>query len=79
MFENALIESGHKTDKQKLKWIPVALVVHAVALVSVVVAQYWTVDPVPEPPIQVSFGVRCTSVSSSAEVPAKYDDRPTRS
>jgi protein TonB len=35
--------------------IPVALTAHVAVLASVAVAQYWTVDPVAEPPIQVSF------------------------
>ena len=56
MFENSLIE----LDKGKIrrpKWLsmPVAIVLHVVVGAAIGVAQYWRVDQVPEPPINVVF------------------------
>lgn len=56
MFEQSLVESmKKKPPKGRLVWVVAALVLHAVALTSILVAQAWTVDPVPEPSIPVTF------------------------
>src|SRR4029079_5440955 len=50
MFENSLIASKTpEPSKFRLLILPVALVVHAVVITGVVLAQYWAVDPVAEP------------------------------
>ena len=54
MFEHSLL-STRRRSKVRLLVIPVALAAHVAVLASVAVGQYWKVDPVSEPPIQVSF------------------------
>ena len=56
MFESALIES-QKRKAPKNKWLIIntALVLHLAFIGGVLVAQYWAIDEVAEPPIQVSF------------------------
>ena len=57
MFEHALIESAkhHAPNKTILEIVPLVIIIHAIVLAGVVAAQYWTIEDVPEPPIQVSF------------------------
>ena len=49
MFEHSLIESQKRQrPKKRLLAIPVAIIAHLILLVTVVVAQYWTIEPVGE-------------------------------
>jgi protein TonB len=56
MFETALIES-QKRKGSKNRWLIIntALILHLVFIGGVLVAQYWQIDDVAEPPVQVSF------------------------
>jgi protein TonB len=56
MFEHTLVASQSRVrSRARLLFIPIAFAVHVSILVGVAVGQYWTVGPVAEPPIQVSF------------------------
>jgi periplasmic protein TonB len=56
MFETALIESQkQKAPKNRALIIQMALLMHVLIIGVVLAAQYWNIDPVDEPPIQVSF------------------------
>jgi protein TonB len=56
MFENTLVALRRRREiTRKLKVLPVALGIHAVALGFVVVTQLWAVSEVPEPYTVVSF------------------------
>lgn len=56
MFESTLVESRRqKTPRQRLLALPVAVLVHLVALSGFVLAQLVTTTPVPEPPLLVIF------------------------
>ena len=56
MFETALIESQKKkAPKNRALIIQMALLMHVVLIGTVLAVQYWTIEPVEEPPIQVSF------------------------
>ena len=56
MFETALIESQRqKAPRNRILIIQMALLMHVLIIGVVLAAQYWTIDPVEEPPIQVSF------------------------
>jgi|CXWL01.1.fsa_nt_gi protein TonB len=56
MFESALIESqGRPRPKKRLLFIPVAIIVHLLVGGSMLLAQYWTLSPVDEPVLQVTF------------------------
>lgn len=56
MFEHSLLEAQTRVRSRfRVFFVPIAIAVHGFILAGVVVAQYWNVDPVPEPPIQVSF------------------------
>ena len=54
MFEHSLLVSRRRS-KTRILLVPLACAVHGLALAAVAVAQYWTVDPVTEPPLRVSF------------------------
>lgn len=56
MFETALIESGKKKPP-KNKWLIIntALILHVGSLAGILAAQYWAIEDMPEPPLQVSF------------------------
>ena len=54
MFEHSLL-AAQPRSKARVLFVPVAIAVHAAALAGVAVAQYWTIDPLTEPSIQVSF------------------------
>ena len=47
--------ASRRRSKTRVLFVPVALAIHAAALAGVAAAQYWVIDPVAEPPIQVSF------------------------
>ncbi len=56
MFETALLESQKKkAPPHRALIIQMALLMHVLVLGAVLAAQYWTIDPVDEPAIQVSF------------------------
>ncbi|MEO8276796.1 MAG: energy transducer TonB [Thermoanaerobaculia bacterium] len=56
MFETSLIESQkRKAPKNRALIIQMALLMHVLIIGTVLAVQYWTIDPVDEPPIQVSF------------------------
>ena len=56
MFENALIESGHRRgDSRKAVTLPLSIAIHAVIIGIVLGASIWFVEDVPEPPIPVTF------------------------
>ena len=56
MFEHSLLATQTKVrSKFRALFFPIALGVHALVAGGVVVGQYWNVEPVAEPPIQVSF------------------------
>ena len=56
MFESALIESQKKKAPRN-KWLIIntAIVLHVASLAGILAAQYWAIEDVPEPPLQVSF------------------------
>lgn len=56
MFESALIESQKKKSaRSRVLILQMAVLLHVVVVGVVLAVQYWTVDPVDEPPIQISF------------------------
>ncbi|MGE0639573.1 MAG: energy transducer TonB [Thermoanaerobaculia bacterium] len=56
MFESALIESQKKKAPRN-KWLIIntAIILHVASLAGILAAQYWAIEDVPEPPLQVSF------------------------
>ncbi|HEX2465965.1 MAG TPA: TonB family protein [Thermoanaerobaculia bacterium] len=54
MFEHSLVVSQRQSQTRVII-VSAALTIHAVGLAGVAVAQYWTIDPVAEPAIRVSF------------------------
>jgi len=57
MFEDALIESQRpkKPSRRKLMTMPIALLIHGLIVVVVLFVNFWMVDKLPEPSIQVTF------------------------
>jgi protein TonB len=54
MYEHSLLGTRRRS-KARVLFVPVAIAVHAVVLAGVAVGQYWTIDPVGEPTMVVSF------------------------
>ena len=65
-------------SKFRALFFPIAIGSTPWSLAGVVVAQYWTVDPVPEPPIQVSFLTAAAAASAAAAAAAAAGARSRR-
>jgi protein TonB len=56
MFEDVLIESGHrKQGGRKALTLPLSIAIHAIVIGIALGASIWFVEDVPEPPIPVTF------------------------
>ena len=59
MFEDSLIELDQKRQKKagiiRFIVLPLAILLHLIAGAAMLFANYWQVEPVPEPPINVLF------------------------
>ena len=70
MFEDSLLELDEKRKKKSgaIRFIvlPLAILIHLAAAGAFLFANYWQVDPVPEPPINVVFFSAAAPTASSA-------------
>ncbi len=56
MFEESLIaEKMAKEPRKRKTYLSLAFIVHGLGFLAMLFFQYWSVDALPEPPIQVSF------------------------
>lgn len=61
MFEQSLISDKMAKAPRRKAYLSVALVVHVAGFLAMLFFQYWTVDALPEPPVQVSFFTALTA------------------
>lgn len=80
MFESSIEKATRERKGLKLRYLPLALVLHLLVLTGVLVSQVWTVSAVADPPLYATFRVALPPPSPppGGSKPKVQPDQPTK-
>lgn len=80
MFEASIVKATRARQGLKLRYLPLALGVHALVLTGVVVSQVWTVSAVADPPLYTTYRVALPPPSppTGGNKPKVQPNQPTK-
>lgn len=80
MFEASIVKATRARQGLKLRYLPLALGVHALVLTGVLVSQVWTVSAVADPPLYTTYRVALPPPSppTGGSKPKAQPNQPTK-